>query len=396
MYLRPSLQLGFTLPLIVILVAVADVGLRFMPIGPLAFRGWEVASRFGEEGSLERNVRFRTDRSYGELAALGNLPDLRQYRPETFTTDALGYRNPPDLVSRPVDAILVGSSFSVGLGVADDQMPSVQISEESGLAVYNASLLWQNVNIDRIRAVTAELDMDNGLVILEWLERNDVPPPRHAPPPHRCYRVLGKAGLDGVCARARGLLDVSPLKILAQRAVRALQDDAVLPNLFAASVVQARLRNGDPILFLAEDVEEFEQHRAEEAHARELGGPPRADQAEADYIRWLRDVLREDGLDLLVALVPHKYSVYQPLLDGTGDPAGPPTPYLTYLEAEIRRVGVPVVNLSAPLRGAAAAALERGEYVYWRDDAHWNAEGIGIAAREIARAWRDLRAASPR
>src|SRR5688572_24826800 len=152
MHLRPSLQLGFTLPLIVLLVAMADVGLRFMPIAPLAFRGWEVASRFGEQAALERNVRFRTDRSYGELAALGNLPGLRQYRPETFTTDALGYRNPPDLVARPVDAILVGSSFSVGLGASDDQIPSVQIGEASGRAVYNAALLWQNVSIDRIRA----------------------------------------------------------------------------------------------------------------------------------------------------------------------------------------------------------------------------------------------------
>jgi hypothetical protein len=397
MRLRPSFQLGFLLPVIVILVAVADLGLRFLPLEVLAFRGWEVAERFrAADGSLARNVRFTRERGYGELAVYGNLPGLRQYRPESFVTDALGYRNPPELAVRPVDAILVGSSYSLGIGITDEQMPSVQISEQSGLTVYNASLLWFDFNIGRVRAVARELQMDGGLVILEWLDRNDYPPPRHAPPPHPCYRALGKVGLDGLCARARGLVYVSPLKILAQKALRALQNDTVLPNLHASAVVERRLRNGEPILFPLEDVQKLEKQQAEYARAQAFGGPLRPERAEADFIRWLREELRKDNLDLLVVLVPNKYSVYQPLLDDPGPAPADPTPYLTYLEDEIRGVGVPVVNLSTTLRAAAAAALERDDYVYWRDDAHWNADGIAIAAREISRAWWELRATPAR
>jgi len=33
----------------------------------------------------------------------------------------------------------------------------------------------------------------------------------------------------------------------------------------------------------------------------------------------------------------------------------------------------------------AASEYQRGRYIYWLDDTHWNAEGIEIAASAIAR-----------
>jgi len=60
---------------------------------------------------------------------------------------------------------------------------------------------------------------------------------------------------------------------------------------------------------------------------------------------------------------------------------------LARLEREIQGTGVPVVNLTAAMRAHAARELERGRYIYWRDDTHWNARGIALAASEISRAW---------
>jgi len=34
--------------------------------------------------------------------------------------------------------------------------------------------------------------------------------------------------------------------------------------------------------------------------------------------------------------------------------------------------------------GEAEKLLDRGEYLYFLDDTHWNAEGIRIAAQELA------------
>ena len=60
---------------------------------------------------------------------------------------------------------------------------------------------------------------------------------------------------------------------------------------------------------------------------------------------------------------------------------------LAYAEAG---VGCPLsmTFASVPaLRAAAPGHLKEGRHLYWRDDTHWNAEGIRIAAEELSRFW---------
>ena len=66
------------------------------------------------------------------------------------------------------------------------------------------------------------------------------------------------------------------------------------------------------------------------------------------------------------------------------------------MEADLRAGGIAVVNLIQALRVAAKAGLERHEYVYWRDDTHWNGRGVAIAAAEILRVIPTLREACRR
>jgi hypothetical protein len=390
MHHTPTWQLGFMLPLVLLLFALTDIGLRFLPIDRLAFRGFEVATRYrASDDSLEPDRQYFNPRSYGELAAIANLPAMRQYRAERFTTDRLGYRNDPRRADGGVDALLVGSSFSVGVGNSDDETLAVQLSAKSGRTVYSASLLWHQMNLDRVRRVARALKMQDGLVIVEWTERMDFLPPRHQPLPHPCFRVIGRIGLDELCVRLRGLRDASPLRIVVRHSFQRLQNDVVLPNSATESVVQERLRNGQPILFETEAVEKLEAHTA--AYAGAVEGTrafQRGDLAIA-YVRWLACELRKDNLRLLVVLVPHKYSVYEPLLAVPG-PASEPAPYLRYLEDGVRAAGLPVVNLTDSLRQRAAADLAQGEYIYWLDDSHWTAQGIELAAEEIVRAWQPL------
>src|SRR5207245_6944142 len=90
---------------------------------------------------------------------------------------------------------------------------------------------------------------------------------------------------------------------------------------------------------------------------------------------------------LLVLLVPGKYTVYRPFLvnqrpvgQGAGD-------YLDRLERQLREAGIPVLNLTPFLSAEAGRYLERGEYLYWLDDIHWNALGIALAAAAIRARW---------
>ena len=105
-------QIGKLAPAILVLAMIADAGLRFVPLHQLAFRAWEAArTPFENTGNpFEPDFHYHNRRAYGDLANLGNRPDLREFHDETFTSDRFGFRNPPEF-DHPPCAILAGSSF---------------------------------------------------------------------------------------------------------------------------------------------------------------------------------------------------------------------------------------------------------------------------------------------
>jgi hypothetical protein len=382
---RPG-QLGWLVPKVLLLFFLADLVLRFLPIDSLTFRGWEAMGRFPTgEGPFEPNKRYHKDRIFGDLSNIANVPALREYRSETFTTDALGFRNPPDLCdSGPPAALLFGSSFSAGAGLSDEQTLSAQLSKRARRTVYNASGI--DADLELIRHLARRLKMSGGLVICEHLERYDLPlvPGPGAPGaptggPGQMLKVSGlkgwlkSVGLFYSLQRLRRWLRVSPLEILALRACRAVRDDVLLPNVAAQTIVVSRLRNGDTMIFPKQVL---------------VGAPPvRSPDYGAAYWSWLAAELKKDNLTLMVLLVPEKTTVYRPLLRETVSLAPDGAPFLESLERAISAKGVPVVNLTPAFRRRAAAELARGNCIYWRDDTHWNPRGIAAAVAEIGRAF---------
>jgi hypothetical protein len=330
------------------------------------------------------NIAYTTPATYGDLAALGNRPSMREYRSERFTTDRLGYRNPPSLANgAPIDAILLGTSFSVGAGMDDDQTLAAQLGAVAGTVVYNASgpEFLQATALPRQRTLTSALTLRNREVVYEYLERYDPPAPRPLAQQEQIAALITPpctkpdlAGSDRVrCELTRliGPSPVSPLRIEVNRAYRQLENDRILPNAANDSVVTLPLRNGDSMLFLPLDLS---------AAVR-----PRSEPEAAAYFVWLQQELAQLDLRLKVVLVPDKSTVYGPLLAEPLPSADGAARFLDDLAADLRNRGVNTVSLVGPLRQAAASGLDRGEYVYWRDDTHWNPRGIRIAAEAIER-----------
>jgi len=370
---RSVWRLGYVIPRLLAVVCLVDIGLRFMSIDPFTFRAWEALLRDRPPGAaFEPNRRYYNARSYGDLAALGNFPELRQYRPEQFTTDALGFRNAPEILDEEVGAILAGDSFAVGSGVSDDETLSSRLGALMGCPVYNAGSDAGRVVPDEILALARRLHLRRRLVIRLYTEGASVP----ALPTRRemlTSRLVDRtpAEVRALAGRLRGLITVSPLRSLSGRAWKAVDDGRILPNRYAANVVRATLYNGDTMLFQAAQVTSFY----------------RRPDLSLDYWKWLRDDLEQAGVDLVVVLVPGKYAVYRPFLvrqppagRGAGD-------YLDRLERALQVMGVPVLNLAPFLKAEVARHLERGEYLYWLDDIHWNARGIALAAAAIREQW---------
>mgnify|MGYP003706303677 FL=1 len=75
-----------------------------------------------------------------------------------------------------------------------------------------------------------------------------------------------------------------------------------------------------------------------------------------------------------VFFIPTKHRVYYEL-----DSNIP----LQILTEGYRKLGVPVIDLTPTLKFEAKLKLESGEFIYWRDDTHWNGMGISAAANFI-------------
>jgi hypothetical protein len=379
------LQLGFLLPLVLFVMGAAEVGLRLLPVEAFTYRAWEAVTNRPVYGApFGPNIAYTTPATYGDLAALGNQPSMREYRSERFTTDRLGYRNPPSLANgAPIDAILLGTSFSVGAGMDDDETLAAQLGAVGGTVVYNASgpEFLQATALARLRTLTSELTLRNREVVYEYLERYDPPAPRPLAQQEQIAALITPpctkpdlAGSDRVrCELTRliGPSPVSPLRIEVNRAYRHLENDRILPNTANESVVLLPLRNGDSMLFLPLDLSASVRTRSE----------PEA----AEYFVWLQWELARLDLQLKVVLVPDKSTVYGPLLAEPLPSADGAARFLDDLAADLQDRGVNTVSLVGPLRQAAASGLDRGEYVYWRDDTHWNPRGIRIAAEAIER-----------
>jgi hypothetical protein len=372
---RSLLGLHVLVPLIILLYFMADLGLRFVPAKYVAFRCWEeVMLSPTAEGPYTPNDTCSMGMASGDLSSLGNLPSLRQFRPEVFTTDGWGYRNPANSANLPISVLLVGDSFGGGCGVTDSDTLSAQLERLGKVGVYNAA--GAPTSGHGVEQLIQRLKLENGLVIWEQSARFDPPTNLHDESTEEngeiriIRRYLPESSpalrrLQEIDRIVRARYAYSPLKIWLRRGFNRVRDRLGLANLLAVNVVELQLKNGQPMLFLPSDVN-GEAHRTS-----------------ADFFVQLNSLVQSSGDKLLVLLVPDKYEVYYPLLKNPPRILEDDNASMGVLARNLRNAGVPVLDLTAPLREQAVTAFANGGYNYLLDDTHWNALGIQKAAQEI-------------
>jgi hypothetical protein len=370
--MKPFPSLGRLVPALLAVALAADVSLRFIDVSRVSFRTWGPAKRYYQpESPFPRNRRFDIAKAYGDLSSLANLPRYRQYRREVFSTDAGGFRNPPG--APPYDLVLFGDSFGAGCSLSDDETLSAQLAAKTGLKVFNASEMKRDAT--RMLRLTRRLGMTRGIVLYEFLGRFDVPPfPDAVPSPEPERGRLARWGqrlkrLKNTAVYGwKGFWEVSPIEIVLQRFYKRLQNDRWLPNPWASKVAVEKLVTGDPMLFLPETIPE-----------RQVRGPVDV----SVFARFNREFAAR-GLTFVVLLVPDKFPIYRPYLRGAARLQGASPFYLDAVEAALQEAGVPAINATGALRAGVAEGLRERRYLYWRDDTHWNAQGVSCAAEAIA------------
>jgi len=369
-------SIGRLLPRLMLLCLLLDLALRFFPLDPFTFRAWEAMLRHYPDavGPFIPNKRYHRDNSYGGVAGIGNLPALRHYHSVDFTTDNHGFHNPLALAQANPIGIVMGDSFAVGSELPEDQSLSAQLTQRFGGYFYNAGAP-QPLHLRSLEAVATRVGLHHGLVIFEFLESRALQDPPPATPDGGrgtaqafLFRALGQDWIDRL-GTPLNQLHSSPLQALSAKLEKKIQNGALLPNSFAAFVIQEKLRNGEPIVFLP-------------AEFKSPGDPRKAAERWAAYFAWYAAELHKDGLDLVVLLVPNRTTIYAPLLaqprDVSASRAG-----LEALMNSLEHVGVRTVPLERRYTQDATVLLDGRKYLYFLDDTHWTGIGTSVAADEI-------------
>jgi SGNH hydrolase-like domain, acetyltransferase AlgX len=373
--LKRWLQLSFLCPAVMVAAATMNPALSFKGVDWLAFRTWEAAVSVecpSGVGPFEPGKVYRKQRAYGDLANIGNMADMRQYRREEFTVDLLGFRNPRSVQNERPAGFVLGDSFTAGAGISDDDTLPQQLTAEAGKFFYNAGTVTGD--LAKAEVVSSTLNLTQGTVVYELLERSA----RNGPSSTEAAKHPCEAGsfwnTSGV-GRAATLFasSHSPALLLSRKLVKRIENDFWLPNPYGRDVVRRRLQNGQEILFYPDDFKPVSRGRI----AMEWSA----------YFADLQRGMAARNLKPVVLRVPNKCTVYGQLLDEKVEDLGGDR-LLSAIEAELRKQKVPAINLTQTLQASAARALARDEYVFWRDDTHWNPLGIKLAAEAL---WAEVR-----
>lgn len=371
-------SIGRLLPRLMLFLFLLDLLLRFVPLDALTFRAWEAMLRRypNAVGPFIPNKHYHREDSYGGVASIGNLPALRHYHAADFTSDAYGFHNPPQLAQSDPIGVVIGDSFAVGSELPEDESLSAQLTKRFGGYFYNAGAP-QPLHLRSLQAVARRLRLNHGVVVFEFLESRALQEPPAA------TLDGGRGALQGFFFRSLGpdwtdrlgtslnQLHASPLQALSIKLEKRIQNNSILPNSFANLVIQEKLRNGEPIVFLP-------------AEFKSPGNPVMAVQAWAQYLSWYAAELQKDNLELTVLLVPNRTTVYAPLLAEPRD-ISRARETLWQLALALDRARVTNISLERRFSRDAAALLGQRKYLYLLDDTHWSGIGTAAATDEVFR-----------
>jgi hypothetical protein len=374
---RRFIKTGYLLPRVLFVLFLLDVCFRFIPLSSLGIHTAQGSVRrfpSAAVGPFLPNVDESSPVDYGDLSSLANLPAMRVYRSSRFVSDSFGFSNPAPISSTP-EAILLGDSFLLPSDVPENRTFASQLAALHGGPIFNAGGATP-LRLGPLRDLAQRLGMRDGYVVYEFLERHltEAPPLRTetgvSGVKNLPTTILGTRRLEEIRMPLDNFFQFSPLQAMVQKLDKSLCNNVFLPNRYAQNALVRTLRNGDDILFVGSDV----------ANAKVTDTQV---SAWADYFGWLSGELKQDGLNLVVLMIPNKLSVYEPLFSVSED-ASLNEKNFSNLQNLMTVRKIPVVNLLDPFRAQAAADLDHHVYIYWKDDTHWNERGMTLAAKLVS------------
>ncbi|MCP9469255.1 MAG: hypothetical protein NNA31_04550 [Nitrospira sp.] len=324
------------------------------------------------EKTYRPNQKVRMDVPHGDLPATDpTLPmSLAQPREEVFITDSLGYRNDEDYKGQKL--LIVGDSYVVGIGNTQDDTLTSQLHRHFGVHAYNVGFPSGPLGYaEKVKWARTHFPRDSCVVVV-FFEGNDFKMVNQAELASRTIvpKSLQQA-IKVYVTTVRGHSEFAKAFYgLTTRAWEILHKwfkkpaSADLERNFSENITFVKTIRGMPMAFLR-------------GYAEVVLRPAFDDHG------FIKDQLSDAIPDLLV-FVPDKYRVYGRFFDEEPVESLPNAQW-DYLLSVSSALGVPAINLTDPMQERARGLLSQGQTVYWRDDTHWNREGIAVGAGYLVR-----------
>ena len=308
---------------------------------------------------------------YGDLAAMTGIQAFREPRLVKFQTDAKGFRNGP--LRSPIDAIVLGDSFSAGVGVSQTKTWADLLRQRLGWSVYNLSYpggpydQYINFSIE-----TPELHLTrNAQLVWTLYTGNDLDDTGGET--WDLDALPWRTGVSAALVNYRTFRDRSPLR-QAWDSIRSrwsgISDDVVVRSL-----------PDDRSILL---------YRPQEI----WGLRGRTDVERHPNFAKLQTTLREMnakvgrmGIRMTVIILPTKGEVYRWLLNPETQDNAQSSGFAQAVLATCRQISLTCVDSRAYLESEARRIYDRShELLWWHDDTHLNELGHDALATFVIQA----------
>ena len=336
--------------------------------------GTVVAAVLVQAGRVEASMHFRptdlaTYTDYSRLLerylpdldltmpAQGNLAPssggaVHEERSIVFRTDPSGWRN--DQAYRGEPWLALGGGFVAGEGNTQADLLTARLERDHGLPVYGIAHGGDLLAYERYLQIFDEAHGEQPPAFLFLFEGTDFPEFMLEP------EVFGIGSVDHLRKRYTRMFSGTAL----YRVGRLVQERARSRGIFAE--VPLLIEEDSPVGPIAFD-----------ARTVAVTERPEALEPPAVFNALARMQPRLAG----VFFVPTKYRVFR----RTFHPEEAlPDVNRESLARHCDELQLPFVDLTEPLVRRAGELASEGRFPYWRDDTHWNAEGIAVAARAVA------------
>lgn len=306
--------------------------------------------KWAMRGKYRANVEDSVQARFGDMIAMDPSleKELAEPHPIVFKTDSLGFRNAQEYADEPY--ILLGDSFTTTVGSTQSDIIVEQLNALSPSTFYSLAFPGAPRGYEANALNFLEAGHTNARFLWFIFEGND-------------FNFAEDEG--GVASRPvkgfqwKEAFSLRRLPFLTTR---------VLTIFYKAVRIRLKNMNGP-------------------APVSEISVFPIAEQPMGFFKKYL-NVVDEPKLDLVIPgtpevlertacvfFIPEKYRVYKPWIKD-GPALSEPAAGLTTLKNYFGPRHIPVIDLTPALQKAATRLLPQGKFVFWRDDTHWNAEGI--------------------